>query len=188
MVGRRCAGPTVRTETEPEKGTSVQVSGMNSQRQPQSGRLSWYQFSLRSLLIAVAVVSVVVSCFAWWHRAVTERRELDRQIMVTVRSLAKKRPPNMTRGEWGSAVAWTELLVGNSLLPFEAEADDLRRFQRELEARAEGDVDMSTILWIWDEVGRLTRAGREYQRFRPQMLEEIERVGPNDDPWGMNVP
>jgi hypothetical protein len=47
---------------------------------------------------------------------------------------------------------------------------------------------MTTILWIWDQHAHLTRAGNEYQRFRQQMLEEIESVGPNDDAWGMNVP
>ena len=157
-------------------------------RQPVARKRSPCQFSLRSMLIAVAVLSVLVSCYAWFRRAVVLPREISQQIDATVESLAKKRPPTMTRGQWASAVAWTGNLVCCSALWSEADVDELRRFQRELEARAEGDVDMGTILWIWNEVGSLTRSGKDYQRFRPQMLEEIETVGPNDDPWHMNVP
>ena len=94
----------------------------------------------------------------------------------------------MTRGQWSCAVACTINLVGNSLLPFEAKLDDLRRFQRQLEEKTAGDVDMTTILWIWDQHAHLTPAGKNYQEFRAQMLDDIARVGPNDDPWGMNVP
>ena len=63
-------------------------------------------------------------------------------------------------------------LVGSSLL-VEADLDDMRHFQSELEERTKGKVDMRTIHWIWDEVGRLTPSGKRYQRYRKEMLRQI---------------
>jgi hypothetical protein len=128
-----------------------------------------------------------MSCFGWFYRY-HERRQVAYQIQATVKSLATKRPRTMTRGQWASAVAWTCNLAGNSVLGDEAQLGDLRRFQAELEEKTKGDVDMATIFWIWDQHARLTPAGKEYQKFREQMLDEIGSVGPNDDPWGLHVP
>jgi len=84
----------------------------------------------------------------------------------------------MTEGQWGLAIEWTLNLVGNSI-PGQPDVDlsDLRRFQTELQEKAAGNVDLRTIHWTWDQVARLTRAGKEYQSFRRQMLEEIDAAG-----------
>ena len=79
----------------------------------------------------------------------------------------------MRSDQWEIAIWWTYNLVGNSQLPFEADLNDLRRFQLELEEKAKGEVDMTTIFWIWDQHAQLTRAGKEYQQFRQQMLDEM---------------
>jgi hypothetical protein len=71
---------------------------------------------------------------------------------------------------------------------FPGQAGDMRRFQSELDEKVNGDVDMTTILWIWDRYTTLTPAGGEYQRFRRVMLDEVEQVGPNDNPRNMDVP
>lgn len=47
---------------------------------------------------------------------------------------------------------------------------------------------METIDWIWSEYAKLCPHGASYQRFKEVMEDEIARVGPNDNPWGMNVP
>jgi hypothetical protein len=94
----------------------------------------------------------------------------------------------MTRGQWGSAVAWTLNLHGNSLLRFEADRSAITAFEKRLKGKLAGRVDMQTIDWIWNEYANLCPHGASYQRFKPQMLEEINEVGPNDDVWGMNVP
>ena len=144
-------------------------------------KLRWYQFSLWQLLVAVVVLSILVSCCVRWYKS-SEAWELDRQIRATVASLEKECPPTMTRRQWESAVGWTRTLLANSLLRFEGEVDEIRRFQSELHARTEQEVDMRTILWIWEQVGHLTPTGKEYQqKYERQMLEEIEAVGPNGD-------
>ena len=152
-----------------------------------SSLLTWYQYSLRRLFFAVTVCCLVMSYLGWWYRTNVDLRDTADQIRASVLSLANKRPRTMTRGQWGCAVAWTNNLVCNSLL-FEGKLDDLRRFKRELAEKTKGAVDMETILWIWDQHSRLTPAGRKYQRFREVMLDEIAKVGPNEDPWCMNVP
>jgi hypothetical protein len=160
---------------------------VDSEGQLRFERLRCFQRLLGLLLMAITTPSLLVSCVRpppWSN----ETREAERNITATVDSLARKRPATLTRGQWGSAVGWTRNLVANSLLPFEADPGELRRFQTELEEKAKGDVDLSTILWIWDRLGRLTNAGNKYQRFRQQMLEEIKTVDPNADAWGMKVP
>jgi hypothetical protein len=84
----------------------------------------------------------------------------------------------MTQSQWKCALEWTRNLVANPLQPVEDDLDELRHFRTELQGKAEGNVDFSTIPWIWDEFARLTPAGKEYQRFGEQMLEQINRVGP----------
>jgi hypothetical protein len=139
----------------------------------------WHQYSLRSLLVFVTLCAAFLSWFGWWYRTRTELDARDRQILAVIGSLKDNRPPTMTKSQWDNTVTWTECLEGNSLLPFEANLDDLRRFHRELKEKTKGEVDMTTILWIWDRVAQLTPSGKRYQRFRQQMLDEI---GDNESP------
>jgi hypothetical protein len=121
----------------------------------------------------MTVVSIVMSCYAWFQHARVEPHRVSRQIEATIWSLASKCPSSVRKDQWEIAVWWTDNLTGNSLLKEEASLDDLRRFQRQLEEKAKGDVDMTTIFWIWDRHAQLTPAGKRYQRFRQQMLDEM---------------
>ena len=40
-------------------------------------------------------------------------------------------------------------------------------------------IDMKTIHWIWDSYADLGHGGKRYQRFRQQMINEIEKGGGN---------
>jgi len=155
---------------------------------PSSSQATRIAFSLKSLLLFTAGVAVVLACGRWYYQAIVEPHRESDAIQSLLHSLAKRRPANVTRGQWGSAVSWTLNLHGNSLLPFEADGPTLRRFRARLEERLAGPVDLSTIDWIWDEYALLTPHGREYQRFKEMRDEEIGTVGPNDDIWSANVP
>ena len=146
--------------------------------QPDPNRLRWYQFSLRELFVMFIVVAVPLGFYCKWARRNNEINDLTDRIYTTLDSLEAKCPASMTEGQWESAITWTETLVGNSI-PCQPDVDlrDLRRFQTELQEKAEGNVDLRTIDWIWDQVARLTQTGKKYQDFRPHMLEEIEAVG-----------
>lgn len=133
----------------------------------------WYQYSLRDLLIVMTVISIVMSRYAWFQHTQVEPHRVSRQIEATIDSLTPRCPPSVRKDQWEIAIWWTSNLAGNSLLKEEGDLDDLRRFQRELEEKAKGDVDMTTISWIWDRHAQLTPAGKRYQRFRQQMLDEM---------------
>jgi len=147
-----------------------------------------FQFGNRLVLAVVAVLCVFFAGYGWFHRSfITPRRHSD-SIHRMIESLVNRRPDDMTQAQWGSAVAWTLNLHSNSLLSLDADASTIAAFETRLEGRLAGDVDMQTIHWIWDEYADLCPHGAGYQRFKAQMLEEIDAVGPKDDPWGMNVP
>jgi hypothetical protein len=127
----------------------------------------------------MTVGSIVMSCYAWFQRTQVEPHRVFRQIEASIFSLDSKCPPSVRKDQWEIAVEWTGHLTGNSLLPEEGDLGDLRRFQRQLEEKMRGDVDMTTIFWIWDRHAQLTPAGKRYQRFRQQMLDEMH--------WGKSV-
>jgi hypothetical protein len=137
------------------------------------------------IIVAFLFISVVGGgCYI--YRA-TEPNRRSRAVWALIVSLQDRRPPEITRGQWGSAVAWTRNLHANSLLMFEADAPTIAAFERRLRKRLEERVDMRTIDWIWAEYANLCPHGASYQRFKEQMLDEIERVGSDSDSWGMNV-
>ena len=146
------------------------------------------RLSLILIFVASALLTAVLSTSAWLYYQIAIPLQHADAIEQSLHSLKGRRPADMTRGQWGSAVAWTLNLHGNSLLAYEADRRTLEQFQDKLEQRLTRQVNMSTIDWIWSEYALLTRAGASYQRFRIQMEEEIAQVGPETDVWGMNVP
>jgi len=151
-----------------------------AQREP--NQLRWYQFSLREYFILLIVVAVPLGLYCRWARRNHEICDLEDRILTTLDSLEAKCPASMTERQWESAITWTRTLVCNSIYD-EPDVDvrDLRRFQTELQYKAKGSVDLDTIHWTWDQVARLCQAGKEYQHFRPHMLEEIEALGLEGD-------
>lgn len=147
-----------------------------------------FRFSMRSLLATILALSFLFAGVAWiYHTIVAPHRRAD-AVEELLRSLVSRRPSDMSRGQWGSAVAWTLNLHSNSLLMFEADGPTIGAFEDQLQAKLAGDVDMQTIHWIWDEYANLCPHGASYQRFKPQMMEEIASIGPGADPWGMHIP
>lgn len=146
------------------------------------------RFKVRSLLAAMVILGGLFAAYGWYYRTILVPRHHHDEIQRLIYSLAQRRPATMTRGQWGSAVAWTRNLHGNSMLVFEADGSTLTAFEQRLRTRLEGNVDMGTIHWIWGEYADICPHGASYQKFKPMMLEEIGSVGPNDDVWGMKVP
>jgi hypothetical protein len=147
-----------------------------------------FRFEHGLLLVIVFVVCGLLAGYMWFHyRIVVPRRHAD-SVERLLQSLVDRRPADVTRGQWGSAVAWTLNLHANSLLPFEADGATIAAFERRLQAKLQGDVDMQTIDWIWAEYARLCPHGASYQRFKAMMQDEIDTVAPDADAWGMNVP
>ncbi len=154
---------------------------------PKSAARAW-QFGTRHLLLAVTAIGILLGLVTWFDRSFLASRRHSHAIQRRIESLVQRRPPQVTRGQWASAVAWTLNLHGNSMLGFKADARTLIDFEDRFDAKLAGNVDRATIAWIWDEYAKLTPHGANYQKFREVMLEEMNEVGPNDDPWGLMVP
>jgi hypothetical protein len=116
-------------------------------------------------------------------------REFCRIVYANLYSLAKKRPPTITRKQWENVVAWTLNAHANCLVPYRSiPPDEMVRFEVELKRRLAGPVDLATIDWIWDEIVRLTPGGQRYsddwRPTLPKRLQEFEEGGIN---WGIEV-
>src|SRR5262249_20106026 len=90
-------------------------------------------------------------------------RQFRDHVGAEVLSLASKRPPGLNRHEWEGVVAHTLNALGNCFISARnMPTAEKERFEIELHERMQGQVDLSTIDWIWDEVVRLTPNGKHY--------------------------
>jgi hypothetical protein len=128
----------------------------------------------------------------FWVRCihpVLRHAEFCRNVKVELKTLAKKRPPDVTRKQWENVVAWTWNAEGNCLafhrnIPLE----EMTRFEAELKRRLEGPVDLGTIDWIWDEIVRLTPNGQRYSDdWRPTLPERLKEFEEGNTSWGIEV-
>ena len=112
-----------------------------------------------------------------------------REVRADLQSLARKRPPSVSRKQWENVVAWTLNAHGNCLT-FHADIpqDEMARFEAELKRRLAGPVDLSTIDWIWDEIVRLTPGGQRYSdNGRPTLPERLREFEEGNQSWGIEV-
>jgi hypothetical protein len=97
-------------------------------------------------------------------------------VRADIESLAKKRPPDVSRKQWENVVDWTLNAHGNCLTFHRGiPADEMAGFEAELKRRLSGTVNLATIDWIWDEIVRLTPNGRRYSdNWRPTTPERLK--------------
>lgn len=142
------------------------------------------QFGIRALFVVLTVLAMLLAGYGWFYRQYLEPAQQFGAIEKQLKSLSNRRPPELTPGQWESAVAWTLQLHGNSL-PFSVDGPTMRRFDQRLANKLRGKVNLETIHWIWDEYAAICPHGAAYQRFRAVMMEEIEAGGGD---WNLNVP
>jgi hypothetical protein len=146
---------------------------------------NYFQFTIWSLCIGLTVLTVFLGGAVWYHGLYVEPGQHWLAIEQDIDALRLRRPANLTPKQWESAVAWTSNLHGNSLIRSQTDLPTIRRFRQQLEKKLAGDVDLQTIHWIWDEYAKVCPGGKDYQRFRAMMMEEIDAGGGN---WGLQVP
>lgn len=161
----------------------AKCAGSTEEMKAQDPRICQPRFflSLRSLFLAVGFMCVLAAAIGWFAK-IHETERLSGEIGEMIDSLAGRRPQDMTRKQWSAAYHWTVNLHSGSMLHSASRAD-LRRFQIALQDRLHGRVDMDTILWIWDEYKKLTTSGNNYQKFRQQMIDEVDGKYPKHS-WG----
>jgi len=92
--------------------------------------------------------------------------------------LASKRPSEIPRAQWEYVVGWTLELHANCASDFtQISLEDKEKFARELEIRLNGEIDLATIDWIWDEYSRFARTGQTYSdKYRPTLPERLKEA------------
>src|SRR5262249_44294647 len=125
--------------------------------------------AIRRLLIAIVIVGVVAggSTLGWEFYELRSHANWRYRIEAFILKLAPRQPPNVTRAQWVSCVAWTRNLHSNwggwSLFP-----DDQREaFEAEFERHLAGPVTLETINLIWDDYARFNPKARGYMQYRP---------------------
>ena len=134
--------------------------------------------SLAEIVIAVFTISAVGG---YYYFSSMKPRNHSENVDALIQSLADKRPADMTPAQWACAVEWTRSLHENSLLISQTSTWEIAAFERRLREKLTESVDMQTIDWIWEEYANAGPAGKGYQRFKSQMLKEIEAAGKLDD-------
>ncbi len=136
----------------------------------------WFQYGRWNLLVLVTIVAGVLAFWVFQIQHAQEHRRRYDRVQVCIDKLVQKRPTNVTVEHWNSMVWWTENLKANCLPgPFIKDEPRFRRFVSELEKKVEGDVDIETIDWIWDEVVEISTVGQTYSdQYRPTTPEGLK--------------
>ena len=130
--------------------------------------MRWFRW-----VIAVAAIA----CSLAWFRHVQEPYRETQKLHNLIQSLASRCPPDMDKTQWNVAVDWTNNLNGNTLVWGFNDGSAIRKHRQQIETRLQGEVDMGTIVWIWDRYAELCPAGLKYQEWRQVMLDEIAKTG-----------
>jgi hypothetical protein len=130
-------------------------------------------------MLVVAVVALILAAFdaAFIHPIRVHMRDFHRS-QVLLRSLAKRRPPEVSREKWADLVGWT-WAANSNCASFQGaiEPSEFTAFVDELERKLRGRVDVSTIDWIWDQYVRISRVGPSYDRYRPTRPDHEAKWG-----------
>jgi hypothetical protein len=145
----------------------------------------------RRWLLVCGVLFLAAAAGFWVGVVEPARRHAAfcREVRADLQSLARKRPPTVSRKQWENVVARTLNAHGNCLT-FHADIpqDEMERFAAELKRRLAGPVDLSTIDWIWDEIVRLTPGGQRYSdNWRPTLPERLREFEEGNQTWGIDV-
>ena len=134
---------------------------------PSRRRFYWI---IGSGFIAVCGVALLL----WLQRQLDYYRE-QRAAFELVRQLRDRRPPDVNANTWEYATGWAITASCNVCCSSEGVTlEELKRFRADLEERLRGPVDLATVDWIWERLGRTGPHGRKYQQqFEPQYRESL---------------
>lgn len=104
-----------------------------------------------------------------------------RDIRERIVSLESRKPPDIDEAAWKGGVGW--LVTAHCNICFSPEHvtyRDMADYGRELEEKRNGDVDLSTLVWIWDRLSQTSVHGQKYTlRYRDQFDATIHDQPPN---------
>ena len=136
-----------------------------------------------SRAVAICVIVAGVALTALWVERSHRHGRFCRETRAELETLARKRPPGVTRDQWAHVVGVTLNAHGNTLaFRLLIPRAEMARFESELRERLRGPVDLGTVDWIWDEFARLCGGSAQsyVDRWRPTLggrLREFEGGG-----------
>jgi mannose-6-phosphate isomerase-like protein (cupin superfamily) len=121
-------------------------------------------------LTALVLVTACVTPAVLWVLGQLEHfreRQAGRDLVV---QLQQRRPADVDAQTWEWATNWAVTAYGNVCAsPEHVSLEELRRFNTDLAERLLGPVDLATVDWVWDHLGRTGPHGRSYrEQFEPQ--------------------
>jgi hypothetical protein len=150
-----------------------------------ASRLTW------GALVAIFGCLAVAALIFWLEQVEPRRRHQEwcQRVHGELRSLANKRPPELTREQWENVIAWTLNAHGNCLIPcWRIPSSERDRFEAELKRRLRERVDLQTIDWIWDEIVRMSPYGKTYSDdWRPTLPQRLKEFEEGKQTWGIEV-
>ena len=140
-----------------------------------TGTLSPPRLRPRDLVVTGIVLCVLVAVYYFTLGPKLNHRRARARVTRSLYMLATKRPEGVSADRWASCVGWTLNLHANCSWFPAFPPDKLLRFADELDGVIQGDVDMRTIDWIWDEYVRHARWGKDYsKKYRPTAPERLQ--------------
>ena len=129
---------------------------------------------------AALLAGLLLAGWAFFYEPIRVHRKWSDAVRADIQSLAHKRPPNVTRGQWEYAVGWTINLHANcSFDPWDGAREWRVKFEAELKHRLQGRVTLADIEWIWDEYAAHTQNGQKYSdKYRPTRDPDFHRAEP----------
>jgi len=139
---------------------------------------------IRKKVILPLLPCAFVAALAGWFwlaavRPTQQHRQLYDDIRQSIDGLRHKRPNGLRREEWAYIVGWTLNAHANccGARDFITDYDRFASFAAELKRRLDGDVDLQTVDWIWDEFEAFSSVGPWYsETFRPTSRERLREA------------
>lgn len=143
--------------------------------------------TVRRLMIVVAAIALILGGFdAIFLRPFRVHQRWYGRVEADLESLAHRRPPDVSRQEWGYVVGWTLNAHANCCShPNFVDRSQTERFADEFERKLRGRVGMETIDWVWDEFMRFSRI-KSYERYRPTSPDRLKAAA-NESWAGIEV-
>jgi hypothetical protein len=136
-------------------------------------------------LLAVLIVPVYRQA-ARWH----EWRRVSSELTTKIMSVAARRPADVPAEQWREAVRWTaNLIVQVYFGPSEDDPNGLQRLCDSFDDKIAGDVDLTTLQWVWDECEKSPRGTAICAiNFRDARLLTKQPITDNDLPnlWSLH--
>jgi hypothetical protein len=102
----------------------------------------------------------------------------QRATLELMRQLRDRRPVGVDADRWEYASGWAITAYCNICFsPGYVPLDELKRFRTELEERLREPVDLTTIDWVWERLGKTGAHGQKYrERFEPEYREGLKNM------------